>query len=101
MNWEILDTINPPRKNGELVFDAPWEGRSFGLALALHERGLFDWEEFRQRLISSIAVQPTGDYYEQWLRALERLLLEKGVLTPEELSARVDEFACSEREVIY
>jgi len=101
MNGEILDTINPPRKNGELVFDAPWEGRSFGLALAAHEQGLFEWDEFRQCLISTIAAQPTGDYYEQWLQALEGLLVEKGVLTSEELSERVHEFACGEREAIY
>ncbi len=101
MNWEILDTINPPRRNGELVFDAPWEGRSFGLALALHQQGLFDWEEFRQRLITSIAAQPTGDYYEQWLLALESLLVEKGVFTPEEIAARVSEFACGTRDVSY
>ena len=24
-----------PRKNGELVFEAPWEGRAFGIAVAL------------------------------------------------------------------
>ncbi len=101
MNREILDTVDPPRKNGELVFDAPWEGRSFGLALALHEQRIFDWEEFRQRLISSIAAQPADDYYEQWLRALESLLVDKRILTREEIAARVQEFACSEREVIY
>ena len=101
MKREMLDTVGPPRKNGELVFEAPWEGRSFGLALALHEQGLFDWEEFRQRLISSIATQPTDDYYEQWLRALESLLVDKGILTREELAARVQEFASNEREVIY
>jgi nitrile hydratase accessory protein len=101
MNREILDAVAPPRKNGELVFDAPWEGRSFGLALALHEQGVFDWEEFRRRLISSIAASPTGDYYEQWLRALESLLVDKGILAPEEIAARVQEFACSRREVTY
>ncbi len=101
MKRELLDTVDPPRKNGELVFDAPWEGRSFGLALALHEQGLFDWEEFRQRLISSITAQPKGDYYEQWLRALESLLVDKRILTREELAARVQEFASSEREVMY
>jgi nitrile hydratase accessory protein len=101
MSRDILDTVDPPRKNGELVFDAPWEGRSFGLALALHEQGLFDWEEFRRRLISSIAARPTGDYYEQWLRALESLLVDKGILTSEEIAARVQEFACSKREVTY
>ncbi len=101
MKREILDTVDPPRKNGELVFDAPWEGRSFGLALALHEQGLFDWEEFRQRLISGITANPTDDYYEQWLRALVSLLVDKRILTHEELTARVQEFGSSEREVIY
>lgn len=27
-----------PRRNGELVFEAPWQGRAFGLALALAGR---------------------------------------------------------------
>ena len=44
-----------PRKNGELVFDEPWQGRVFGMAVALHEQGLYDWEEFRQALIAQIA----------------------------------------------
>ena len=26
-----------PRKNGELVFKAPWEGRAFGMAVVLNE----------------------------------------------------------------
>ena len=101
MSRDILDAVDPPRKNGELVFDAPWEGRSFGLALALHERGVIEWEEFRQRLISSIAAQPADDYYEQWLRALEGLLVDKRLVTREEIAARVQEFACNEREVVY
>ena len=32
-----------PRKNGELVFDSEWEGRVFGLAVALNDRGLPSW----------------------------------------------------------
>ena len=27
-----------PRRNGELVFEAPWQGRAFGMALAVVER---------------------------------------------------------------
>src|SRR5262249_18525318 len=33
-----------PRENGELVFDEPWQGRAFGMAVALHEDGLYEWE---------------------------------------------------------
>ncbi len=101
MNRDMLAAVDAPRKNGELVFDAPWEGRSFGLALALHEQGLFEWEEFRRRLIGRIATRPHDDYYAQWLGALEDLLQEKGIVTPAELAARVHEFACNKREVVY
>ncbi len=43
-----------PRKNGELVFQSPWESKTFGLAVALHEEGLYDWDEFRKVLIDEI-----------------------------------------------
>ncbi|MCY3957090.1 MAG: nitrile hydratase subunit beta [Chloroflexi bacterium] len=44
-----------PRKNGELVFNEPWEGRAFGLAAALTENGVHDWSDFRDRLIEVAA----------------------------------------------
>ena len=50
----LLDTEGPaapPRRNGELLFGAPWEGRLFGLTMALHRAGVFEWDEFRQLLI--------------------------------------------------
>ena len=64
-----------PRKNGELVFEEPWQGRVFGMAVALHERGLFEWEEFRQTLIAQIAAAEARPgpfvYYEIWLQTFE------------------------------
>jgi len=44
----------PPRRNGELVFEAPWQSRLFGLTMTLHRAGFFDWEEFRRLLIDEI-----------------------------------------------
>jgi hypothetical protein len=35
------------------------------------------WEDFRRRLVSAIAEQPTRAYYESWLIALERLATEE------------------------
>ena len=32
-----------PRRNGELVFEAPWQGRVFGMALAVVERLGVPW----------------------------------------------------------
>lgn len=47
----------PPRTNGELDFQEPWERLSFGMALAMYEeKKLSSWEDFRSRLIQQIAV---------------------------------------------
>ena len=50
-----------PRKNGELAFNEPWEDRAFGLATALTESGVFNWADFRDRLVEvSAAVDGHG-----------------------------------------
>ena len=68
-----------PRRNGELVFDEPWQARAFGLAIAVAERGSHDWDDFRRHLISSVAANPARPYWENWLGALEGWLHELGV----------------------
>jgi len=93
-----------PRRNGELVFDAPWESRAFGLAVALHQARLFRWEEFQGRLIGEIAAWERdhgGDlsswnYYQRWLRALELLVVDKGLCSPGELRGAVSEAAAAD-----
>ena len=81
-----------PRSNGELVFAAPWEGRAFGIAVALNEGGVYQWRDFQRRLVEEIAAAPSDEegsaYYERWLASLENLLLEHGMVTREELDAR-------------
>jgi nitrile hydratase accessory protein len=90
-----------PRSNGELVFEAPWEGRAFGLAVALNEQGMYQWREFQQLLIERIAeaetINPSSTYYERWLAALESLLVERGIVTPELLDQRTEEYRAGER----
>ena len=91
-----------PRSNGELVFEAPWEGRAFGIAVALNEQGAYPWRSFRDALVDRIASDEaqgseTG-YYERWLASLERLLLDQGIVTPEELDTRTAEYASGERD---
>jgi len=89
----------PPRSNGELSFRRLWEGRAFGMAIALSKKGHYEWEDFRQSLISSIAEweaehrkdDPDWDYYERWLLALEKIVLEARLLSPEEIEARTAE----------
>jgi len=99
----LLDSAGPaapPRDNGELVFAAPWESRAFGVALALHESGRMDWEDFRQSLIGEIAAweaaHPSGEgwnYYECWLRSLERVVSGRGLIDAGDLRARQAELA--------
>jgi nitrile hydratase accessory protein len=90
-----------PRKNGELVFDAEWEGRVFGLAVALNDQGMYPWREFRDELVVRISEGDAADdgstYYERFLAAFERLALAKGLVTPEELEQRTGEYASGER----
>jgi len=88
----------PPRSNGELVFSAPWESRAFGLALAMHAKCVFEWEEFRQHLIAAVGEwERSGEgewnYYRCWLTALERVLDAHGVVATSDVDARTVEFA--------
>ena len=85
------EQIALPRKNGELVFEAPWEARAFGLAVALNETGLYPWRDFSLGLAAEIATAEqqgmSSSYYERWLASLEKLVIAKGLLTREELDA--------------
>jgi nitrile hydratase len=95
---EMNGAASLPRKSGELVFHDPWERRVFALAVALCEQGVYQWDDFRDRLIAEIAAadrsegtadapSPPPGYYEHWLAAFEKLLIEKGICTPEQLNA--------------
>jgi nitrile hydratase accessory protein len=89
-----------PRKNGELVFQAPWEGRAFGMAVVLHERGAYAWEDFRDQLVERIAQDGTA-YYESWLGALEAVVVDKGLARREELERRASEFKALLRDPVF
>lgn len=88
----------PPRRNGELVFEEVWEGRAFGMAVALSDRGLYPWRDFRASLVDVIAAcdaagDATTPYYERFLEALERLAVARGLVGRDELEARAAELA--------
>jgi nitrile hydratase accessory protein len=94
-----------PRSNGELVFEEPWQARAFGVAVALVEEQGLEWEEFRGRLIDEIGAWErehgpgSGDaysYYERWLAALERLVLERGMVSSAELEEEILHVAASD-----
>ena len=93
------EEIELPRDNGELVFVAPWEGRVFGIAVALNEGGRYEWSEFVSQLSREIAADPSEEqsYYEKWLSGLAGLAVEKGLISEEELDRRTHEYATGER----
>jgi nitrile hydratase accessory protein len=90
----------PPRSNGELVFAAPWESRAFGLAVSLHDAGVFRWPDFQAALIARIAAgeraHPGGagwSYYGHWLGALEDVLATSGVVPDDATATRAEQLA--------
>ena len=96
LTLDIEGPAAPPRLNGELVFAAPWEGRSFAMAMALAEGGLFTWDEFRDHLIAAVQrweAAPVGEYryYERWQEALESIVSELELVAEPE----VDELAAA------
>jgi nitrile hydratase accessory protein len=79
------------------VFREPWEAQAFAMTLALYDRGLFAWPEWAAILGDEIKrAQAAGDpdtgetYYHHWLRALERIVAEKGVTDAAALSRYYD-----------
>lgn len=89
-----------PRRNGELVFEEPWEGRVFGLAVAMTQGGIYDWAEFRHRLVEETRVDESREepnaYYQRWVRALESLVVDRGLITSTEIEARAAAYATGE-----
>jgi nitrile hydratase accessory protein len=82
-----------PRDADGPVFREPWEAQAFAMALALHARGLFTWNEWAETLADQIRrAQAAGDadtgetYYRHWLATLEKLVAAKGVATSETLN---------------
>jgi nitrile hydratase accessory protein len=86
----------PPRTEGALQFSHQWERTAFGVALALSRDGHFEWEDFRQHLIAAIGDwegsheinDPSWNYYDQWLNALEALVVAAGLARPDEIAPR-------------
>lgn len=98
---ELVGRTAPPRRNGEIVFDAPWESRLFGLTMTLLRTGRFEWIEFQLGLVREVAkwdADPEhGSYWGCWQRAFEALLEEKGLCRGAELEERAEALAARPR----
>src|SRR4051794_36593903 len=82
-----------PREENEPIFHADWEKVVLTLSRWRGAMGLWAIDEQRH---GTERMDPraylTSSYYERWLASDELLLIEKGVLTPEEIEARVKYF---------
>lgn len=73
-----------PRDSLGPVFRERWEGLAFALALALADRGTFDWAEWAE-LFGQEIKDARGDddrgahYYGYWVAALEQIVAQKGL----------------------
>jgi len=106
MTTTLKELIGSRTLPDDVVFAEPWEARAFAMAVTLFESGRFSWNEFRERLVEEIARADSaaalrdapvegGAYYECWLRALEKLLGAKGILSPAEIERRAEAIAAS------
>jgi nitrile hydratase accessory protein len=92
------------------TFDRPWQARAFALAVALSRARGGEWDPFQTRLVEEVARgdgdvsgtgepdPPDGGYYDRWLDALERLVVEEGFATESQLRTRAGEFAAGDRD---
>lgn len=85
-------------------FDEPWQAQSFALVVALNEAGHLPWDEWAEAFSATLAAaQPddadtasqalpqtpeaNADYWRAWLQTLERILHERAMVAPLQLTA--------------
>lgn len=103
---EVKASVEPPQEGDDLVFGAPWQARAFSLVVTLHRQGLFEWNEFQNRLIEQVQTGAFEDvendseviYYRQWIAAFEQLLADKNIFDDEAIEERTLAFAQGERD---
>lgn len=72
----------------EPLFHAPWESRAMAVTVAMGASGQWNIDLARSARESlPPAIYLTSSYYEIWIRALEQLTLERGMVTASELSS--------------
>jgi nitrile hydratase len=84
-------TVQEPN---EPVFHQAWEGRVFALSSAMGFMMPFSIDQFRymREQIDPITYLKAS-YYEHWLIVLERQLDQTGLVTRDEIAARMGELA--------
>ncbi len=75
-------------EDNEPLFHAPWESRAMAITVAMGASGQWNIDLSRSARESlPPALYLSSSYYEIWIRALEQLMLSRGMVTAAELSA--------------
>ena len=84
-----MDNIGPVNiEKDEPVFHDDWERKVFGLTLATMGAGIFVTDEVRYMTETMPPRDYLGfKYYEKWLYSLEQMMLNKNLITGEELAS--------------
>jgi nitrile hydratase accessory protein len=90
------DPIGPlARRDGEPVFEEPWQAQALAAAYALTESGLFTRQAWSEALGAELrqahqagAPDTAETYYRAVVAALERLVTESGAASAEDLAER-------------
>ena len=90
-----MDGFGPvEREADEPIFHDEWERRAFALTVAMGFYGRWNIDASRHARENR---EPLGylrdSYYERWLYGLETLLEQNGLVTREEIAARMAELA--------
>ncbi len=91
LQLDIDGPAAPPRANGEMVFEHPWQRRLFATTMALCESEAIQFQQFRDRLIAEISEHP-DEYWSSWQDALEALLQQQQMCDLDQLGQRAQQF---------
>jgi len=69
------------------VFAEPWQAEAFAIVVALHERGVFSWNQWADALSTQVKAPGGENDYAAWLAALESLLVSLNVTATAEVDA--------------
>jgi nitrile hydratase accessory protein len=86
---QLADLPRIPQDADGPVFAEPWQAQAFALAVRLAADGHFTWKEWAAALAEELrrdaqcsVPDERSRYYECWLTALERVVIEKGLSSP-------------------
>ncbi|MFE4105892.1 nitrile hydratase accessory protein [Almyronema epifaneia] len=82
----------------EPVFQAPWEAKAFAIVNQLAATQRYSWAEWTNCLVQETAAaeaeaNDARTYYERWVDACQKLLIQKGILDADAIDQKMVELS--------